>query len=159
MEAARKRRLPFATDALPRRVYRLGFHGNEGWWKLLFGLFHNRGCEKGESCVVETARWALIVYGALMILGGILGYVLPEKPSKISLISGAAIGVLSIAASLIARSEPLPGLAMGLVVAEGSALMLLPRWREKRKFMPMGMLVVASGAMALVIAVALATME
>lgn len=109
--------------------------------------------------MVETARWALIVYGALMIIGGILGYVLPEKPSKISLIMGAAIGVLSLAASLISRSEPLPGLAMGLVVAAGSALMLLPRWREKRKFMPMGMLVVASGAMALVLAVALATME
>ena len=109
--------------------------------------------------MVETARWALIVYGALMIIGGILGYVLPEKPSKISLISGAAIGILAIAASFIARSEVLPGLAMGLVVAAVSALMLFPRWREKRKFMPMGMLVVVSIAMAVVLAVALATLE
>lgn len=109
--------------------------------------------------MVDTARWALIVYGALMILGGILGYVLPEKPSKISLISGAVIGILAIVSSFIARSEALPGLAMGLVVAAGSALMLFPRWREKRKFMPMGMLVVVSIAMAVVLAVALATLE
>jgi len=45
------------------------------------------------------------------------------------------------------------------VVAAGSALMLFPRWREKRKFMPMGMLVVVSIAMAVVLAVALATLE
>jgi uncharacterized membrane protein (UPF0136 family) len=106
--------------------------------------------------VVHVAAWALVVYGALMIVGGILGYVLPKKPSRISLISGVATGVLSLAAAWIAaKDSALPGLAMGLVIALGVGVMMGLRGLETRKFMPGGMIAVLSGAVALLLALAL----
>jgi len=109
--------------------------------------------------VIDVARLALLLYGVLMIVGGILGYVLPEKPSKISLISGAATGILAIGAYFISGHELLPGLAMGLAIAAGIGIMMLPRLLQTRKFMPMGMLVLLSAVVVVLIAIALATLD
>jgi uncharacterized membrane protein (UPF0136 family) len=107
--------------------------------------------------VIEAARWALLIYGILMIVGGILGYVLPEKPSKISLISGSLSGLLAIAAFFIAGGSPTPGLAIGLVVAAGVGYMMFTRWQQTKKFMPSGMVVVLSAVTALLAVAGLAT--
>jgi uncharacterized membrane protein (UPF0136 family) len=109
--------------------------------------------------VVEAARWALLAYGILMIVGGILGYVLPKTPSKISLIAGAASGILAIVAWLIARSQLVPGLAIGLVVVGGVGFMMLGRLKQSKKFMPSGMLVALSAIVFVIVAAALATSE
>jgi uncharacterized membrane protein (UPF0136 family) len=109
--------------------------------------------------VAEAARWALLVYGVLMIIGGILGYVLPRTPSKISLIAGTVSGILAIAAWFISRGDPVPGFAMGAVIAGGVGFMMLGRLKTTRKFMPSGMLVALSAIVLVLAAAALATSE
>lgn len=95
--------------------------------------------------MVDVALWSLVVYAVLLVVGGILGYVLPEKPSKISLVMGVASGVLCLVAFLVGRKdEPLPGLAMGIVVALGVGYMMWMRFRQTRKFMPSGLVAAAS---------------
>lgn len=94
-----------------------------------------------------------------MIVGGILGYVLPAKPSKISLVSGVLAGLLAFGSFIIIRyDQPLPGLAIGLVVSAGVGVMMFLRYRETRKMMPGAVVTIVSAFAALVVAVALATL-
>lgn len=107
--------------------------------------------------MVEAARWSILSYGVLMIVGGILGYVLPKTPSKVSLIAGCASGVLAVLAYFVALdSNPLPGLAIGLVVAGGVGAMMFLRWKQTKKFMPSGMIVLLSGVVVVLAVIALA---
>jgi uncharacterized membrane protein (UPF0136 family) len=107
--------------------------------------------------VVQVGAWVLVIYGAFMIVGGILGYVLPKKPSRISLISGVATGLLSLGAAWVASHDSaLAGLAMGLVIALGIGVMMGLRALETRKFMPGGMIAALSGVVATILALALA---
>jgi uncharacterized membrane protein (UPF0136 family) len=109
--------------------------------------------------VTQAAQWALLIYGTLMIVGGILGYVVPEKPSKISLVAGGASGLLAFASFVIIRYDhALPGLAIGLVVTAGVGVMMFLRFRETRKLMPGGIVAIVSAAAALTVVGALATL-
>lgn len=106
--------------------------------------------------MVDIARYALVVYGVFMIVGGILGYVLPKTPSKISLIAGCVSGVLSIVAFFIARQSLVPGLAIGLVVAAGVAVMMLPRIKTAKKPQSTIAIVALSAVTAVLVALGLA---
>jgi uncharacterized membrane protein (UPF0136 family) len=131
-------------------------HGKPRRDGVLYGFSPPK--EEPRRCrVTEAARWALLVYGILMIVGGVLGYVLPKTPSKISLIAGCASGILAIAAWLIARGDPVPGFAMGLVIAGGVGFMMLGRLKQTGKFMPSGMIVALSAIVVVLAAAALAT--
>ena len=107
----------------------------------------------------NAAQWALIVYGAFLILGGVLGYVLPKKPSKISLIMGVASGVLTLAAWLVSRTAPFEGYVLGLVVTAGVGAIMFLRLQKTKKFMPSGMLVLLSLIVVVLLALALAFSE
>ena len=65
--------------------------------------------------MTEIATTTLLIYGALLIVGGVLGYVLPEKPSKISLFAGGGTGLLAIAAYFLAEAPTM--FVIGAVVA------------------------------------------
>ena len=108
--------------------------------------------------MVQAARYALLIYGIFMIVGGILGYVLPKTPSKISLIAGCASGLLAIAAFFIASAEAsaTPGLAVGLVVSAGIAVMMLPRIKKAKKPQSTILIVALSAITAIVVALGLA---
>lgn len=109
--------------------------------------------------VTIFAQWALVGYGALMLVGGILGYVLPAKPSRISLVAGAASGILSLASAAIIRYDhALPGLAIGLVVTAGVGIVMFLRYRETKKLMPGGVVAIVSAVAASVVVGALATL-
>ena len=105
--------------------------------------------------MVEVARWSVFVYGVLMIVGGILGYVLPKKPSKISLIAGGASGILALAAFFVMLDKPTAGLALGLVVSGGVGAMMFLRLQETKKFMPSGMIVILSGIVVALVVLAM----
>ena len=101
--------------------------------------------EQVEGLTLETAAiWSLFAYGVLLVVGGVLGYVLPEKPSKASLIAGVITGGLSIGAFFLARQSGSPGLILGLVVATVTELMMAVRLSKTRKMMPSGMVVLLS---------------
>lgn len=102
-----------------------------------------------------AAEWSLLAYGILLIAGGILGYVLPEKPSKASLIAGSATGALAIAAFFLARSNARAGFALGLAVAALTGAMMFGRLRKTRKFMPSGMVTLLSAVVFLLLLTAL----
>jgi len=107
--------------------------------------------------VIDAARYTLLIYGILMIVGGILGYKLPKKPSKISLIAGCASGALAIVSFLIATFEEsaTSGLAIGLVVAVGVGVMMLPRLKKAEKPTSAGVIIALSGLVAIVVVAAL----
>src|SRR5579871_2867837 len=67
----------------------------------------------------------LLVYGLLMLGGGIGGYV--SKHSVPSLISGVISGILLIGAFVVARSQPRIAYGIGLVVAIVLAALFVKR--------------------------------
>lgn len=105
----------------------------------------------------DVARYAILVYGVLMIVGGILGYVLPREPSKISLIAGAASGLLAIVAFLIIQDNRTVGLAIALVVTAGVAVMMFPRLKTAKKPRSTVMIIALSAVVAFLVAIALFT--
>ena len=105
--------------------------------------------------MVAIAGYALLIYGLLMIVGGILGYKLPKKPSKISLIAGCASGAFAIVAYVISRFETTPGLAISLVVSAGVGVMMLPRLKTAKNPTSTGVIIALSAMVALLIVIAL----
>ena len=106
--------------------------------------------------LTNVVAWMLLVYGILLIIGGILGFVLPEKPSKISLIAGGISGVLAIVAFQLARGEPpTGGLILGFVVATANEGFMMIRFAKTKKFMPAGLVALLSVAVMIATAVAM----
>ncbi|MBE9185877.1 hypothetical protein IQ270_14535 [Microcoleus sp. LEGE 07076] len=87
---------------------------------------------------------AAIGYGALTVVGGIIGYI--KAKSQASLISGLISGSLLI----FAGSAQLMGQSWGLTLAAAISAVLvivfILRLVKTRKFMPAGMLILASFA-------------
>jgi uncharacterized membrane protein (UPF0136 family) len=83
-----------------------------------------------------------LIYGALVLLGGWMGY--RKAGSLPSLISGAASGTLLLLSAVLSAT----GRAAGVPLAMGVALVLLAffayRFARGRKFMPAGLMVAAS---------------
>ncbi len=86
------------------------------------------------------------IYGVIMILGGIMGFV--KVGSKASLISGVGMGLALLASGYGVWSGPAVRSADSLVVALVIAALLLVifaiRYAKTRRFMPGGMLAVLS---------------
>ena len=91
----------------------------------------------------------LLVYGLLMIVGGVIGF---RAGSKISLIAGGASGVLVLVAWFLTRSNLVAGLWMGSGVTLLLCGVTWMRVKKTAKFMPSGMLFAIS-----VVALALVT--
>ncbi len=91
-------------------------------------------------------RFGLIVlgvYAVLLIVGGVMGYL--KARSKASLIAGLVSGLIAIVAMVIAAtSNEDGGYAIALTLAIAMFIFFGPRAMTSRKFMPMGMMAVAS---------------
>ncbi len=85
---------------------------------------------------------AALGYGTLTLIGGIMGYV--KAKSQASLISGLVSGSLLI----LAGTAELMGQSWGLILAAGIsaalAIVFVVRLVKTGKFMPAGMLILAS---------------
>jgi uncharacterized membrane protein (UPF0136 family) len=90
---------------------------------------------------MDIGTIATFAYGALAIVGGIIGYT--KSQSKISLISGSVSGTLLIAAGIM----QLTGKAWGQYIAIGIVGLLIAtfiaRLIKTRKFMPAGLMIIA----------------
>ncbi len=87
-----------------------------------------------------AAKISLLVYGILMMLGGIFGFV--KAKSKASLISGVVSGVLLIVSYFVSSSNANNGLLMGLGITSLLAITFAIRLSKTKKFMPSGMLLI-----------------
>jgi len=102
---------------------------------------------------MENTAIEVWVYGVIMILGGIAGFV--KVGSKASLISGVGFGLML----LVSGFGVWQGSQGCLLAAEVIALLLVVlfamRYAKKRRFMPAGMLAILSLMAAVIFALGL----
>ena len=85
------------------------------------------------------------VYGVLLILGGVMGFV--KARSRPSLIAGIVSGLITLGAAYISRHDNEDGgFSIGLILAITMFIFFGMRAMTARKFMPMGMMTVSSAA-------------
>lgn len=104
--------------------------------------------------MADFGRIFLLIYAALMLAGGIMGYV--TKKSIPSLAAGLISGALLFAAFGLIRSQPKMAFGLATLVAIALVVAFWRRYQETGALMPSGMLLVASLVAALVFAATLA---
>ena len=85
---------------------------------------------------------AAIGYGILTLVGGIMGYI--KAKSQASLISGLISGSLLIFAGTAQLMGQSWGLALAAAISAALVVVFILRLVKTRKFMPAGMLILAS---------------
>ena len=91
---------------------------------------------------MEAARIYFIVFGALTIIGGIVGYI--KAGSVASIIAGSITGVLLLVAAFLLPEHRMVGLATALIVSLLLAAQFLPKFLRTAKVMPSGMMSILS---------------
>jgi len=83
-----------------------------------------------------------LIFGALTIIGGVIGYV--KAGSLPSIIAGAITGVLLLVAGWILPANRAAGLVVGLVVSLLLAGQFVPKFIRTGKVMPAGLMSILS---------------
>ena len=91
-----------------------------------------------------------IVFGALTIIGGIIGYV--KAGSLPSIIAGSIAGVMLLIAASLLPEHRAAGLATALIISLLLAAQFIPKFIRTGKAMPAGMMSILS-AIGIVVAV------
>jgi uncharacterized membrane protein (UPF0136 family) len=91
-----------------------------------------------------------LVFGALTIIGGVIGYV--KAGSLPSIIAGAITGVLLLVAGWILPTNRATGLVIGLAVSLLLAAQFIPKFIRSGKVMPAGLMSILS-AIGIVVAI------
>jgi uncharacterized membrane protein (UPF0136 family) len=91
---------------------------------------------------MDATKLYFLIFGALTIIGGIIGYV--KAGSLPSIIAGSITGVLLLIAGSLLSSHRLIGLATGLVVSLLLAAQFVPKFIRTGKMMPAGMMSILS---------------
>lgn len=91
---------------------------------------------------MDATRLYFFVFGALTILGGIMGYV--KAGSVASIVAGAITGVLLLIAALLLPAHPTVGLATAFVVSLLLAAQFVPKLIRTGKMMPAGLMSILS---------------
>ena len=91
----------------------------------------------------DFSKIYFFIYGALTIIGGLIGYL--KAGSKASIIAGGISGLLLLLAGYLVTSGKIqPGFILGLVIAIALAGRFAPGFFSSRKFMPAGMMTILS---------------
>jgi uncharacterized membrane protein (UPF0136 family) len=91
---------------------------------------------------MDGTRVYFFVFGALTIVGGIIGYV--KAGSMPSIIAGAITGVLLVIAGWLLPEHRAAGLATAFVVSLLLALQFVPKLLRTGKMMPAGLMSILS---------------
>jgi uncharacterized membrane protein (UPF0136 family) len=83
-----------------------------------------------------------LVFGALTILGGIIGYV--KAGSLPSIIAGTITGILLLVAGWILPNNRTAGLALAFIVSLLLAVQFVPKLIRTAKMMPAGLMSILS---------------
>jgi uncharacterized membrane protein (UPF0136 family) len=87
---------------------------------------------------MEAAKIYFIVFGALTILGGIVGYV--KAGSVASIIAGSITGVLLLVAAFLLPEHRTAGLAIALIISLLLAAQFMPKLLRTGRIMPAGIM-------------------
>jgi uncharacterized membrane protein (UPF0136 family) len=87
---------------------------------------------------MEAAKIYFIIFGALTILGGIVGYV--KAGSVASIIAGSITGVLLLVAAFLLPEHRMLGLATALIVSLLLAAQFIPKLLRTGRVMPAGIM-------------------
>src|SRR5256714_14811380 len=87
---------------------------------------------------MEAAKIYFIVFGALTIAGGIVGYV--KAGSAASIIAGSITGVLLLVAAFLLPEHRAIGLATALIVSLLLAAQFVPKFLKTGRMMPAGLM-------------------
>lgn len=93
---------------------------------------------RSEGGMFETTRLFFWIFGALTIIGGVIGYV--KAKSKASIIAGSVSGVLLLLAAWLMTGMPTAGMGLGLAISVLLAGRFVPAFLRTRGFMPAGMM-------------------
>lgn len=92
--------------------------------------------------MLGPAKIYFIIFGALTIVGGVIGYV--KAGSAPSIIAGSITGVLLLIAGFILPEHRVAGLLTALVVSLLLAGQFVPKFIRTGKAMPAGMMSILS---------------
>src|SRR5206468_8226815 len=87
---------------------------------------------------MEAAKIYFMVFGALTIVGGIVGYV--KAGSVASIIAGSITGVLLLVAAFLLPEHRMVGLATALIVSLLLAAQFIPKLLRTGRVMPAGIM-------------------
>jgi uncharacterized membrane protein (UPF0136 family) len=102
---------------------------------------------------MENTAIEVWVYGVIMILGGIAGFV--RVGSKASLISGVGFGLVLLVCGFDVWRGSQNGLMAAVIIALLLVVLFAIRYAKKRRFMPAGMLAILSLVAAVIFALAM----
>ena len=91
---------------------------------------------------MEAAKIYFIVFGALTIVGGIVGYL--KAGSVASIIAGSITGVLLLIAAFLLPEHRAIGLATALIMSILLAAQFVPKFLRTGRVMPAGMMSILS---------------
>jgi uncharacterized membrane protein (UPF0136 family) len=91
---------------------------------------------------LQTPSLILFIYGVLVLLGGIMGYV--QAQSVPSLIAGVVSGILLLGAGWALQNGQRWGFLLGVVVTVGLLLFFGGRFAQSRAIMPGGLMTILS---------------
>lgn len=94
----------------------------------------------GEGNPMNGASIAAIVYGVLVLGGGVMGYA--QAGSQVSLISGVISGSLLVLGGLLPTFGQGWGVGLSLIVTTVLVITFTIRLYKTRKFMPAGLMVI-----------------
>jgi len=91
---------------------------------------------------MDATRLYFLIFGALTILGGVIGYV--KAGSVPSIIAGAITGVLLLVAGTLLPQHRAAGLAAAFIVSLLLAAQFVPKFIRTGKVMPAGLMSILS---------------
>ena len=91
---------------------------------------------------MDVTRLYFLIFGALTILGGVIGYV--KAGSVPSIVAGAITGVLLLVAGALLPEHRAAGLVTALIVSLLLAAQFVPKSIRTGKVMPAGLMSVLS---------------
>ena len=104
--------------------------------------------------MTAVALNAILIYAIFVAIGGGIGFL--KSQSKASLFSGLASAALLIVAYIVGRSNAIGGLAIALGSAIALCCVFLMRLKKTGKFMPAGLMGMASAIAGIIFALGLA---
>jgi uncharacterized membrane protein (UPF0136 family) len=99
---------------------------------------------------MQTASFVILVYAGILVIGGFIGWRL--SGSRMSFTSSLISAALLSVAYRLSRIAPRPGYLLGTAICLGLAAMFGVRLKKTGKFVPSGILLLLSAAVAITLA-------